>query len=128
MLQVLQSLKKILSFKTPIDMSVCKPTSWAVKSYDRSENEKNIEKKRGKGVPQQIIKNELQYDDFKIRLTFGDIIKYNDFHTIRSINHKLHTFHRNKISFNSYDTKMYILNDGMSSLAYGHYKIKQMNE
>ena len=51
-----------------------------------------LRKKRSKGVPQQIVKHELRYDDFKIRLTTGDI-NYNDFHSIRSINHKLHTFH-----------------------------------
>ena len=33
-------------------MSVCKPKSWAVKFYDKSENENNIQKQRGKGVPQ----------------------------------------------------------------------------
>ena len=87
-----------------------------------------LKNKRGKGVPQQIVKrNELQSDDFKTCLTAG-YIKHNDFHTIRSINHKLHTFHCNKTSLNSYDNKRYILNHGVSSLAYGHYKIKQMIE
>ena len=85
-------------------MSVCKPKSWAVKFYDKSENASNIEK-RGKGVPQQIVQNELQYDDFKTCSTTGDI-EYNDVHTIRSINHNLHTFHCNKISLNSYDNKV----------------------
>ena len=28
-------------------------------------------------------------------------------------------------SINSYDNKRYILNDGITSLAHGHYKIKQ---
>ena len=49
----------------------------------------------------------------------------NDVHAIRSINHKLHTYHCNKISINSYDNKRYMLNDGITSLAHGHYKIKQ---
>ena len=51
-------------------------------------------KKSGKGVPQQIGKRELKYNAFKPCLTMGDT-NYNGFHTIRSINHKLHTFHRN---------------------------------
>ena len=84
-----------------------------------------LAKQTGKGVPQHIVKHELQHDGFKTRLAIGDS-KYNDFHTIRSINHKLHTFHRTRISPNSYDNKRYMLNHGMSSLAYGHYKIKQM--
>jgi len=80
-----------------------------------------LKNKGGKGVPERIVKNELQYDDFKTCLTTGDI-KYNDFHTIRSINHKLHTFHCNKISLNSYDNTRYISNAGITSLAYVHYK------
>ena len=108
-------------------MNVCKPKGLAIKFYDKAENENNIEKERGKGVPQEIVKHELQYDNFKICLATGDI-KSHDFHTIRSICHKLHTFHCNNISLNAYDNKRYILNYGISSLAYGHYKIKQMNE
>jgi len=113
--------------KIPLDMIVCKPKSWAAKFYDKSEDESNIEKQRGKGLTQQIVKHELQYDDLKTCLTTEDI-KYNDFHTIRSISHELHTFHCNKISLNSYDNKRYILNDGITRLAYGHYKIKQVIE
>ena len=106
-------------------MSVCKPKSWAVKFYDRLKNKSNIERQRVRGVTQQVVKHELQCNGFKTCLTSRDI-KYNDFHTIRSINHNLHTFHCNKISLNSYDNTRYILTDGISSLAYGHYKIKQM--
>ena len=54
---------------------------------------------RGKGVPQHIVNIELQYDDFQTCLTTGDF-KYNDFHPIRRINHKLHTFHWNEINLN----------------------------
>ena len=72
-------------------------------------------------------KNELQCDNLKICLTTGDI-KKNDFHTTRSSNHNLHTFHCNKINLKSYDKNRYILNHGISSLAYGHYQIEQMNE
>ena len=37
-------------------MSVCKPKSYAAaKFYEKYDNENNIEKKRGKGVPQQIV-------------------------------------------------------------------------
>ena len=62
---------------------------------------------KGKCVPQQVVQHELQYNDFKKCLRTGDI-QYNDFHTIRSINHDLHTFRCNKISFNSYDNKRYM--------------------
>ena len=39
--------KEDFDSKTPIDMNACKPKSWAVKFYDKSENESNIGKKEG---------------------------------------------------------------------------------
>ena len=44
--------------------------------------------------------------------------------TIRSVKHKLQSFEINKISLSCFDDKRYILNDGINSYAYGHYKIK----
>ena len=78
-------------------------------------------------MPQQVVKHELQYNDFKTCLTTGDI-KYNDFFTIRSVNHNLHTFHCNRISLNVYDNKKVYLELRNIKLAYGHYQIKQMIE
>ena len=96
--------------------------------YDKYVNELGVEdNSEGKGVPKSIVKNELHYDDFKHCLNTGDV-KYNDFHAIRRINHKLHTYHCNKISINSYDNKRYILNDGITSLAHGQYRIKLMQQ
>ena len=44
--------------------------------------------------------------------------------TIRSVMHKLQSFEINKISLSCFDNKRYILNNGINSYAYGHYKIK----
>lgn len=42
---------------------------------------------------------------------------------IRSKQHNMYSITTNKISLNSCDNKRYQLDDGTSSLAYGHYKI-----
>ena len=59
--------KEYFDFRIPIEMSVCKPKSWAVKFHDKSENEGNMEKKKGgRCAPTSCIKKtELQYNDFK---------------------------------------------------------------
>ena len=44
--------------------------------------------------------------------------------TIGRIKHKLQSFEINKISLNCFDDKFYIHDNGTSSYAYGHYKIK----
>ena len=43
---------------------------------------------------------------------------------IRSKSHIVNTYEVNKIGLSCYDDKRYILDDGISTLAYGHYKIE----
>ena len=42
---------------------------------------------------------------------------------IRSDKHEVYSVKLNKIGLSPYDDKRYILNNGVRSLAYGHYKI-----
>ena len=46
-----------------------------------------------------------------------------EFKTFKSTNHVVKTVTIKKIGLSPYDTKRYILPDGISTLAYGHYKI-----
>ena len=43
--------------------------------------------------------------------------------SFRSDCHQVSSYEFNKISFSCYDDKRYILHDGSTSYAYGHYKI-----
>ena len=44
---------------------------------------------------------------------------------IRSDHHQINSYHLNKVSLSPYDDKRYILNDGITSYAYGHFKTKK---
>ena len=44
---------------------------------------------------------------------------------IRSYDHEVYTEIINKVALNWYDDKRYILDDGIHTLAWGHYKIKE---
>ena len=43
--------------------------------------------------------------------------------TIKSVNYNISSYEINKISLSCYDDKRYLLNNGIDSLSYGHYKI-----
>ena len=45
--------------------------------------------------------------------------------TIRSQNHKVGSHEINKVSLSCFDDKRYFLEDGITSYAYGHYKIQK---
>jgi hypothetical protein len=47
---------------------------------------------------------------------------------IRSINHEIYTEEVNKIALSSDDDKRVIQEDGVSTLAYGHWKLEKINK
>ena len=51
----------------------------------------------------------------------GTIKKQN---ILRSYNHEVYTEEINKVALSALDDKRYILSDGIHTLAWGHYKIK----
>lgn len=84
-----------------------------------------MEKKTAKGVAKNIIKRKLTHNNYKTCLFecqrgIESAIK------IASTNHKLTTVRYNKSTLCPFDNKRYILKDGQSSYAYGHYKIKEI--
>ena len=81
------------------------------------------ENKRCKGVKTQVVKNSITHEDYKTCLKTGkeQLRKQN---IIRSYEHEVYTEEVNKIALSSIDDKRYILGDGIHTLAWGHYKIK----
>ena len=47
---------------------------------------------------------------------------------IKSEEHNIYTVEQNKISLSSYDDKRHLNNNGIKTLAHGHYSIKLNNE
>ena len=81
------------------------------------------ENKRCKGVKKQVVKNSITHEDYKTCLRTGkeQLRKQN---ILRSYEHEVFTEEVNKIALSALDDKRYILGDGMHTLAWGHYKIK----
>ena len=81
-----------------------------------------LECKKAKGIVKSVVQN-LKHNKYKKILESGKQM-HSNMTVIRSHKHKLYTENINKISLSAYDDKRYLLNDGISSHAYGHYKIK----
>ena len=75
-----------------------------------------------KGIKKNVIKKDIMHDDYKKTLINEEQMRHK-MRTIRSVKHKLQSFEINKISLSCFDDKCYIHDNGMSSYAYGHYKI-----
>ena len=79
-------------------------------------------KRTAKGIKKNIIKNNLSHDNYKKVLLSEEQI-HHSMKTIRSMKHQLASYELNKISLSCFDDKRYIHENGITSFAYGHYKI-----
>ena len=91
-------------------------------SYKMEEGKEN---KRCKGIKKNIIKKSITHEDYKTCLETGkdQLRKQN---IIRSYEHVLYTEEVNKIALSATDDKRFLLKDSHDTLAWGHYKIKDM--
>jgi hypothetical protein len=84
------------------------------------------EKKTGKGVKKSALKRYVQHADYK-RCLLGSVEDQRQlisFNNLRSINHNIGMYRFTKVGLSCSNDKQYLLNDGITSLSYGNYKIK----
>ena len=79
-------------------------------------------KRTAKGIKKNVIQKNLSHDNYKKVLLNNEQI-HHSMKTIRSMNHQLSSYELNKISLSCFDDKRYIHENGITSFAYGHYKI-----
>ena len=80
------------------------------------------ESKKAKGVKKIVVKKEIEYQDFKDCL-FNKVPRQHSMMGFRSDCHEIVTEKLTKTSLSPYDDKRFILEDGVKTLAHGHYKI-----
>ena len=77
------------------------------------------EKKVAKGVKKSTINKDLRFDQYKDVL-FNETKQMNTMNLFRSDRHNVFTSKINKTTLSCYGDKRFLLNDGISSLPYGH--------
>jgi len=96
------------------------------KMYSFKTDDEHVSKKAN-GIKKSVVEREINFDDYK-RSLFGttkkDMQQKTSFNTIRSYQHELYSITQNKIGLCSFDDKRYILDDNVSTYAYGHHRIK----
>ena len=91
-------------------------------SYKMEEGKEN---KKCKGIKKAVVEKSITHKDYKTCLETGkeQLRRQN---IIRSYEHTLYTEEVNKIALSAADDKRYLLKDSYDTLAWGHYKIKEM--
>ena len=91
-------------------------------SYKMEEGKEN---KKCKGIKKAVVEKSITHEDYKTCLKTGkeQLRRQN---IIRSYEHELYTEEVNKIALSAADDKRYLLSDGYDTLAWGHHRIKDM--
>lgn len=79
-----------------------------------------------KGVKKSYVRHHVTHDMY-FHTLFTQESSEASFASIRSINHRLQTLQHRKTCLSAFDDKRFILSDGVSTSAYGHYLIGTPN-
>ena len=82
-----------------------------------------VEEKKLKGIQKCVVKRNLNFDHYKSAL-FEQKTHIADIVSLRSHLHEIRTLNIRKVAMGPYDDKRYLLEDGITSLPYGHYDIQ----
>lgn len=94
---------------------------------EEEEEEERKEKgvtKKAKGIKKSVIEKGIRFEDYKECLE-EKINHYASMNMIRSYRHNLYSVELFKSSLSPNDDKRYILEDGINTLPWGHYRIPQ---
>ena len=84
------------------------------------------EERTAKGIKKAVIRKELVHENYKSTLFEGKQM-FHKMKTIRSEHHQIGSYEINKVSLSCFDDKRYLLNDRISSFAYGHLAIGSLS-
>ena len=82
-------------------------------------------KKTSKGVKRKVVAG-IQHQSYKDCL-MNRTIMYSRMNQIRSYNHDVYSIEMRKISESPFDDKRYVLENGVDTIAHGHYEIQEKN-
>ena len=91
-------------------------------SYKMDEGKEN---KKCKGIKKAVVEKSISHKDYLTCLITG-IEQLRRQNIIRSYEHVLYTEEINKIALSATDDKRYLLKDSYDTLAWGHYKIRDL--
>jgi len=93
------------------------------KLYSFNMWEDSSKRKRCKGIRKNVVKNRITHDDYK-NFLLDDEEQMRNMNVIRSHLHNVYTEEVNKVALSAEDYKRVIMEGGIYTLAYGHYRLK----
>lgn len=78
-----------------------------------------------KGISKAVIRSKLRHDLYK-QCLFNRETQMESMILFRTDRHEIYTVKLNKTTLSAYDDKRYILEDGIQTLAHGHWRCQKL--
>ena len=97
-----------------------RPKMYSVRSL---EDDKIKDAKKAKGVKKYVVKKEIRHELYLkvLQTKEGEKHKMN---SLRSYGHQIHNITQEKVSLSAFDSKRWICDDGINTMAFGHHTIR----
>ena len=90
----------------------------------RGDKDLKLVTKKSKGTKKSVVANQIKFENYVHTLETRQSMRHSQVN-FRTDCHRVYTTRTTKTSLSAFDSKRYLLEDGIQSLAYGHYKTKQ---
>ena len=114
--KVIGFLKDEMSSKQITEFIGLKPKMYIIKTS----SQKHL--KRAKGVKKSVLEKQISYENY-FSCLFKESYYTHSMNRLQSKHHNILAIQEKKLSLSPLDDKRYILDDKISTYAYGHYKI-----
>jgi hypothetical protein len=85
----------------------------------------DTEKRTAKGVSKAVIRSKLRHDLY-VQCLFNRETQMESMTLFRTDKHEIYTVKLNKTTLSAYDDKRFILEDGIQTLAHGHWRCQKL--
>ena len=89
----------------------------------RGDKDLKLVTKKSKGTKKSVVANQIKFSNYVKTLETRQSMRHSQVN-FRTDCHRVYTVRTTKTSLSAFDSKRYLLEDGIQSYAYGHYKTK----
>ena len=121
--------KDVCSGVVVVEFAGLRPKLYIFKTTDDAylQDTEKLAMCKSKGISKYVVKNQITFEDYKRCLFSGKIIR-KDNRYFRTKKHAVQTVTVNKIALSPNDDKRYICENKISTLAYGHYRLADLED
>ena len=117
--KVIGKMKDEMKGNPILEYAGLRPKMYSVRSL---ENGKTKDAKKAKGVKKYVVKKSINHELY-LQVLRTKIPEKHKMNSLRSYGHQIHNITQEKVSLSAFDSKRWMCDDGINTIAFGHHTI-----